>query len=52
MLFDTIREGMDYKRLAGGKWLEGKEYQEIFSPTDGSLCGRIPLMGNGYSCGC
>ena len=45
MLFDTIREGMDYKRLAGGKWLEGKEYQEIFSPTDGSLCGRIPLMG-------
>lgn len=44
MLFDTIRDGMDYKRLAGGKWLNGKEYLEIVSPVDGSLCGRVPMM--------
>ena len=44
MLLDTICKGPDCMRLADGKWESASSYQEILSPLDGTLCGRVPVM--------
>lgn len=44
-MFEDIKEGLIYKNLNNGNWIiNTNEFQDIVSPVDNTIVGRVPCM--------